>query len=154
MAIDVNALKPCPFCGGKAKVYDDVDWSYGTEGRQYIACEKMCCRTMSYLADEGFSAVEQWNKRYEDPAIHSEVEKLEELKDSIIGYVEEIRGELEDAERDFSYVGDYLDDIESSLTDSSSRMEDVSCSMGNIRVRVDDLEDLVRRELNTEIGVE
>lgn len=71
-----NELKPCPFCGGKAKVYvcDGSGHYYaeiGTEkfyGRKMthclIHCDRCRVRTQAYLTRRGvFNA---WNRRADD----------------------------------------------------------------------------------------
>lgn len=50
---DVNLL-PCPFCGGKAQVFDDRRHPYDTDG--HIGCTKCGARINDFN-------VEAWNKR-------------------------------------------------------------------------------------------
>ena len=53
-------LKPCPFCGGKARVTEFAGWFYG-----------MClcydeCRTCGPVKGTKEEAIEAWNRRAED----------------------------------------------------------------------------------------
>ena len=67
-------LKPCPFCGGEAKVL-------GTKyegGDYYIVCERCRVRVGSY--SNPVEAIEAWNKRAnsEKPKLtYADVEKME-----------------------------------------------------------------------------
>lgn len=60
-------LKPCPFCGGKGKIKNEILWG---SHRSYVRCEKCFCKTddiiisPSYCAEE--KAAERWNMRYGD----------------------------------------------------------------------------------------
>ena len=51
-------LKPCPFCGGKAGV-----WQTGGAEMYYVNCKK-CRVTTDYLPSME-QAIEAWNKRVE-----------------------------------------------------------------------------------------
>lgn len=61
-------LKPCPFCGGKAKIVED-EW-YGSNGRSIsytVRCDNISCDMESstgYVDDEE-RAIKKWNTRYE-----------------------------------------------------------------------------------------
>lgn len=71
-------LKPCPFCGGKAKAYKcDATGQYYTEvhdfikrlaGRdlthRFIKCYKCGIRTKVYATDKG--AFNAWNRRVDN----------------------------------------------------------------------------------------
>ena len=54
----MTALKPCPFCGGEATIYEDrhENITYGYT----VACDN-CCATV--FADTEKEAIEAWNKR-------------------------------------------------------------------------------------------
>lgn len=62
---EVEELKPCPFCGGKA-VLEDVTVRKGFEA--YVACNGGCLavqRTITYdtLEEAKEKAIEAWNRR-------------------------------------------------------------------------------------------
>lgn len=62
-------LKPCPFCGGVAKVHTSVNCC--TEITCFVACEKCGCQTTVFVDvdyDGMFlcKAVESWNRRKTD----------------------------------------------------------------------------------------
>jgi ssDNA-binding Zn-finger/Zn-ribbon topoisomerase 1 len=76
----MTKLKPCPFCGGEAKLYEG---DYG--GGYYVICvgETECyCRMGAYEATDGpgcgtdgdyesrEEAIEAWNMRYNEPTIN------------------------------------------------------------------------------------
>lgn len=50
-------LKPCPFCGGKARGFSHCSINY-------IKC--MTCRTVSGIYDTYKDAVAAWNRRADD----------------------------------------------------------------------------------------
>ena len=60
-----KALKPCPFCGGKGEIKNEIIWG---EHRTYVRCKECFCRTdyivvsPSYCSEE--KAAERWNMRY------------------------------------------------------------------------------------------
>lgn len=59
-------LKPCPFCGSKAKepyYYDPFDGYQGDCGRYIIGCSKCSAELITRTKDE---AIEEWNRRAED----------------------------------------------------------------------------------------
>ena len=57
-----NELKPCPFCGGKAKLeFDDEACYHGGRGLDFVECKK--CHAKSALADSEIEAITLWNNR-------------------------------------------------------------------------------------------
>ena len=62
-----NELKPCPFCGGDARVCADPTATRDTLGRKWafnVCCDKCCATTgVAYSVDK---AIEAWNRRTED----------------------------------------------------------------------------------------
>lgn len=48
-------LKPCPFCGGKARAHDTIQWSL-------VSCDECSAEIRGYTKDE---AIEAWNRRVE-----------------------------------------------------------------------------------------
>ena len=50
-------LKPCPFCGGDAKMYNDCDTFLG-----YVYCPK-CRGRAGYECQTNDEAIAAWNKR-------------------------------------------------------------------------------------------
>ena len=53
----IKALKPCPFCGGKAEIEMDDDWYWN----YHVFCQECKIGTDCYeTADE---AIEAWNRR-------------------------------------------------------------------------------------------
>lgn len=75
-------LKPCPFCGGSAKIYASTTRIYPNHGKHYCYCEKCLASGPSFsdLEDDGssvFKAIEAWNKR-EEPMDAITVNELRE----------------------------------------------------------------------------
>ena len=55
-------LKPCPFCGGEAKLYSRaVDWLLS---EHVVRCKKCHCMTDTY--DTKVETIEAWNRRVAD----------------------------------------------------------------------------------------
>ena len=57
-------LKPCPFCGGNARMSCDTEATRDSQGRLWaytIVCDS-CCATsgLTYTSDR---AIEAWNRR-------------------------------------------------------------------------------------------
>lgn len=64
-------LKPCPFCGGEAKI-STCDWGYSVK-EYWCYCSSCGCETQKYHSKE--DAIVQWNTR---TSMANIVEKLEE----------------------------------------------------------------------------
>ena len=64
----MNDLKPCPFCGGKAKIVTDITKSVPNYPTAYIECE-ICSASTCSIADlewDGsfiWKVIELWNER-------------------------------------------------------------------------------------------
>lgn len=71
---DTGELKPCPFCGGEAKIKATQE---GKDLKIWCQCQKCHARTTGYYANTEWenntmqnimqsktNAVEEWNKRY------------------------------------------------------------------------------------------
>lgn len=61
-----DELKPCPFCGGKAK-YDDNFYKNGTG--HYVYCENCGASSCILIGENCFSkkyVFDQWNRRVND----------------------------------------------------------------------------------------
>lgn len=57
-------LKPCPFCGGNARISSDTEATKDSQGRLWaftVVCDK-CCGS-SGLTFKPEKAVEAWNRR-------------------------------------------------------------------------------------------
>lgn len=54
----MDKLKPCPFCGGEARVFEE--WGLTTT-RHYVRCMRCFCSTATYNRRK--TAVEVWNRR-------------------------------------------------------------------------------------------
>lgn len=48
-------LKPCPFCGGKATLWEDLF------GVSYVSCSCCCVRTP--IEEDKHIVIEDWNRR-------------------------------------------------------------------------------------------
>lgn len=71
-------LKPCPFCGGEARINSDHEAVRDTEGHLWaftVGCSK-CCAT-SGLCCSPDKAIEAWNTRQPMEAVVAEMEKLQ-----------------------------------------------------------------------------
>ena len=51
----MSELKPCPFCGGKARFINKY------KGMRWVVCDYCLCETDLFSTDE--KAVEAWNRR-------------------------------------------------------------------------------------------
>lgn len=59
-------LKPCPFCGGKAKIVDEHIWISGKSNggkTKYVICEICCCRTSGFYWEDRNEMIKTWNER-------------------------------------------------------------------------------------------
>lgn len=70
----MEKLKPCPFCGGKARIrdlYDVVDWTDDDEPitKRRFVCEcsddKCLVSPVTDSFDTEEDAIEAWSRRYE-----------------------------------------------------------------------------------------
>ena len=50
----MTELKPCPFCGGEARLHSSFEWSH-------VSCEKCFASTSIRISEE--QAIEAWNNR-------------------------------------------------------------------------------------------
>ena len=53
-------LKPCPFCGGKARMNIGIAWYFVHCGNDSNSCKVDCC---TFSVDSPEEAIEIWNKR-------------------------------------------------------------------------------------------
>ena len=62
-------LRECPFCGGKAQIWDNA-WHVIVKTKVQIKCKRCGVRTMEYVGldwdDTHYLAIEAWNRRAED----------------------------------------------------------------------------------------
>lgn len=68
-------LKPCPFCGGEAKIAT-CDWGYAM--KEYWAYCSCGCETKKFYSKE--RVIEKWNTR---KPMDNIVEELEEAKEKV-----------------------------------------------------------------------
>lgn len=64
-------LKPCPFCGGKAKIYATTTGTCPKHCKHYCYCGKCFASGQSFSDFENdgssvFKAIEAWNRRITD----------------------------------------------------------------------------------------
>lgn len=57
----MDELKPCPFCGGKARVKD-----YGNGETFRVVCENYLCPAESFIYHTAQEAIDWWNRRAND----------------------------------------------------------------------------------------
>ena len=62
--MEMEQLKPCPFCGGKAQIFTDDEMGYLGNNQYLVKCENCLCGTGHYNNPE--CAIEAWNKRAND----------------------------------------------------------------------------------------
>ena len=66
--IDEEKLKPCPFCGGKAELYESEAYNLKTEVKEknirwFVMCKQCTALTCGALKKK---AIEAWNRRTND----------------------------------------------------------------------------------------
>ena len=66
-------LKPCPFCGGEAKVCDDIEY---TVGGYWVECKDCHIQTPSKINSKE-AVINYWNTRKPMEAVVAELEKLQ-----------------------------------------------------------------------------
>ena len=66
----MTELKPCPFCGGKAKLYRDRLIGVHTSTKPWIGCTEC---TASMYASSAVRVIEAWNRRVTDKDYEVEV---------------------------------------------------------------------------------
>lgn len=69
-----DKLKPCPFCGGKAKVYWNV-WSY-----EFVKCETCGATTGEFADNKG--SIRAWNMRAQPEFT---LDELDEIRKALEG---------------------------------------------------------------------
>ena len=57
----MTKLKPCPFCGGKAKIEKHESGMFFKSTYWFVICGM--CRGRTFLQDTQEEAIEAWNKR-------------------------------------------------------------------------------------------
>ena len=77
-------LKPCPFCGGEAKLHEQKHREYAST--YYVECKNCECKTIEFLNKD--DACERWNTR---KPIDRIVEKLRTERDELHEYYNEYR---------------------------------------------------------------
>ena len=70
----MSELKPCPFCGGEAKIYATTTGPFPNHAKHYCYCEKCFASGQSFsdFTNDGssvFDAIEAWNRRADDERI-------------------------------------------------------------------------------------
>lgn len=94
-------LKPCPFCGGEAKI-STYDWGYSVK-EYWIYCHSCDCASGSYHSKE--EAIETWNRRKPMDDIVERLEECEEYEAEAHNYnastafnkaIEIVKGGVED----------------------------------------------------------
>ena len=67
-------LKPCPFCGGEAKIYNFIDTRYGNSIKCYVECTNCKGSTRTFEDEKNnfdymHHAIEMWSARTVTPDI-------------------------------------------------------------------------------------
>ena len=61
---ETEALMPCPFCGGNARISADTEATRDSQGRLWaftVVCDRCCASTgLTFSPDR---AIEAWNRR-------------------------------------------------------------------------------------------
>jgi len=73
--LNENALKPCPFCGGRAKLYHRGDTT-GWQGTDWVCCENDDCGCGTCCHETAESAISAWNRRAIEAATPPDVARL------------------------------------------------------------------------------
>jgi hypothetical protein len=83
----LDAVKPCPFCGGMVTMKTLVIYPNGERSPAYIRC-RTC--NLSFAGYENEDVVNRWNTRPIEDALHAELvltgEKIAELRNNITAY--------------------------------------------------------------------
>lgn len=62
----LDKIKPCPFCGGEARLLHGSEGLTGTR-TSFVKCGECGCRTSAFAVDARYSSdervIEIWNKR-------------------------------------------------------------------------------------------
>ena len=78
-----DELKPCPFCGSKAKiVYDDSNDDLHFAGVR-VCCQNLSCGAKGVPYFLSYDAIESWNARPLESALLAEIERLRDALKSL-----------------------------------------------------------------------
>lgn len=95
-------LKPCPFCGGEAKVCDDIEY---TVGGYWIECKDCHIQTPSKINGKE-AVINYWNTRKPMEAVVAELEKYMKAseKDYVLFQLTSALGEMRAFEKAIEIV--------------------------------------------------
>ena len=105
-------LKPCPFCGGKAKVRNQ---GFNTNS---VVCGTCHCRTASY---GGMGATTKWNDRDCELAAQKDIHRLEEVAeyqckiDLAMAVIENLRLTAENCGKLTEEMTDMIDGVKNEI---------------------------------------
>ena len=71
-------LKPCPFCGGEARIYFDPEGTKDIAGRHWAynaVCDRCCATSGTTFLKE--KAIEAWNRRAEPQKLFDTVSNID-----------------------------------------------------------------------------